>query len=429
MEQKIKMRNSEKYMDKVLEFAGKIQTNKYLMSVSRGLMATLPINIIGSICLLLAVLPVEFWNNFINNAGLTPYLFTTFSLTVGIISVYASFLMGYQMAKNFGHANGIPAGLVALFGFLMMTPMFVHDGGSTLDSGRLGATGLFTAIISSLLFARIYILAFDKKLVIKMPEGVPPFVADTFAGLVPITITALIAILMSWLFGFTTWGSFADFTFEMLAMPLQGLSSNVGSLLFIVFVQMFLWFFGIHGSHVVGGFVAALYLPMDIANMEAFAAGVPNSELPNIMGQTFYNIFSGIGGAGGTLSLIIVILLMSKSKQSKAVASLAAVPGMFTINEPIVFGFPMILNPLMAIPFITVPLVQTLIAYAGIASGIFPRLSGVQVPFGTPIFVNGFIAGGWMIPILQVICVAAGCLIYYPFMKASDKRSMESKEA
>lgn len=210
-------------------------------------------------------------------------------------------------------------------------------------------------------------------------------------------------------------------------MPLQSLSSSVGSLLFIVLIQMVLWFFGIHGSLVVGSFVTALYLPMDVENMDALASGVARSELPNILSKSFYDLFAGIGGAGGTLSLIIVILLLAKSKQSRTVANLSAVPGLFTINEPVIFGLPLILNPIMAIPFILTPLVQVLVAYLAIWSGIVPRLSGVQVPFGTPIFLNGFLAGGWQVAVLQVVCVLAGCLLYIPFVKVLDKGKLKTE--
>lgn len=283
-------------------------------------------------------------------------------------------------------------------------------------------------MICGLVFARIYCLILEKNISIKMPAGVPQFVTDTFAGLIPAIIVGFIAIIISWLFSFTAYGSFSDFVYQLLASPLQSLSSSVGSLVFIVLIQMVLWFFGIHGSLVVGSFITALYLPMDVQNMDALASGVARSELPNILSKSFYDLFAGIGGAGGTLSLIIVILLLAKSKQSRTVANLSAVPGMFTINEPMIFGLPLILNPIMAIPFILTPLVQTLVAYLAIWSGLFPRLSGIQVPFGTPIFLNGFLAGGWQIALLQIICVLAGCLLYLPFVKVMDKEKVKSEE-
>ena len=416
----------DKYMDKVLVFADKISNNRYLKAISNGLMATLPINIIGSIALLLAVLPIQGWTDFINSINIGGYFSVGYSMTVGVISVYASFLVGHRLATEFKQ-SAVPAGIVSLFAFLMMTPMVTLEETTTLDMSKLGAQGLFTAMICGLVFARLYCFILEKNIAIKMPAGVPQFVTDTFAGLIPAIISGFTAIVISWAFSFTSYGSFSDFIYQILAMPLQSLSSSVGSLLFIVLIQMVLWFFGIHGSLVVGSFVTALYLPMDVENMDALASGVARSELPNILSQSFYNLFSGIGGAGGTLSLVIVLLLLAKSKQSRTVANLSAVPSLFTINEPIIFGLPLILNPIMAIPFILTPLVQTLVAYLAIWSGIVPRLSGVQVPFGTPIFLNGFIAGGWQIAVLQVVCVLAGCLLYIPFVKVLDKGKLKTE--
>lgn len=416
------MNNKDQMMESIMNFASKVQTNKYLMAISNGLMGTLPVMMIGSFALLIAVLPVDFIKDAIAAIGLTPYLFTAYTITVGIISIYASFLIGNQLSKNFGHADGVMAGMVSLMSFFILTPMLATDTGTTFNMGMLGAKGLFTAMLCGLIFSRLYILFVDKKITIKMPESVPPVVSNTFAGLLPAIFTAIIAIVVALLFGLTSYGSFADFVYSIIAAPLGHLSGSVWSLVFIVLMQMVFWFFGLHGSLVVGGFIAALYLPMDVANMDAVAAGVANADLPNIMGQSFYNLFAGIGGAGGTLSLLIVMLIMAKSKKHKTLSRLAIVPGCFTINEPIVFGLPMILNPIMAIPFILVPIIQVLIAYFGIASGIFPHLTGVQVPFGVPIFINGFIAGGIMISLLQLICIAVGVALYLPFFKALDKR-------
>lgn len=412
----------DKFTNKALIISEKVGNNVYLKAISNGLMATLPINIIGSLALLLAVLPVKPWTDFIGKIGLTATLLNTYSLTVGVISIYASFLIGYQLASNLKQ-NSMSAGIVSLLSFLILTPMVTLDKITTLNNSKLGAAGLFTAMIASLLFSRIFCYFNAKSVGIKMPDSVPPFVRNVFANLVPLIISASSAIFLSYLFTLTSYGSFSDFVYSIIATPLNGLSSNVGSLLLIVFFQMILWFFGIHGSNIVSGFIVALYLPMDVANLDALKAGTSNGHLPNILGQGFYNLFAGIGGAGGTLSLIIVILLFSKSKETRVIGKLSAIPGLFTINEPVIFGLPLVLNPIMAIPFILTPLVQVLTAYLAIASGIFPRLSGFQAPFGTPIAINGFLSGGWKIAVLQVICIFIGCLIYYPFIKLLDRKN------
>lgn len=402
---------------KVLEFAGKIQSNKYLSAVSQGLMQTLPILMIGSIALLLAVLPVTPWNNFITSTGMFTYLLMAATMTTSMLALYSSFCIGNQLAK-FYNQDGVAAGLISVFSFLIMIPM--KDG--ALDQSWLSAQGLFTAIIATLLASRLYILLLEKKVTIRMPDGVPPFVSRTFSSLIPGIIVGFAAMFVSYLFSFTSYGSFAQFIYTVVSLPLQGLSGSVWSLVFIVLIQMFLWFFGIHGSLVVGTFITALYLPLDTMNMEALAAGTP---LPNILGKSFYDLFAGIGGAGGTLSLLILILLISKSQKNKALGKLAILPGFFTINEPVVFGYPLILNPILGIPFILTPLIQCVVAYGAIAIGLVPRLSGVQVAFGIPVFVNGFIAGGWKVAVLQAFLIFVGMVVYFPFFKLSDKKEYQ----
>ena len=208
--------------------------------------------------------------------------------------------------------------------------------------------------------------------------------------------------------------------------PLNSLGGSVWSLVVLILVQMLLWFFGIHGSNVISGVITAVYLPMATANLEAYAA---SKALPNILCNTFYDTFSGIGGAGGTLSLCIVILLFAKSKQNKTMGKLGIIPGLFTINEPVVFGYPLIMNPLMAIPFILTPIVQTLVAYFSMYIGLVPRFTGVQVPWCMPIILKPLLAGGWQAAILQVVCIFIGCLIWYPFFKVSDKQRYEQEQS
>lgn len=208
----------------------------------------------------------------------------------------------------------------------------------------------------------------------------------------------------------------------------MNVGGSIWSLVAIVLVQMLLWFFGIHGSLVVGTVINAVYMPMALENMELYAAGTPASELPHILGNTFYSLYAGIGGAGGTLSLLIIMFLFAKSKQNKELAKLAGIPGIFVINEPIVFGYPLILNPIMAIPFIITPIVQLLIPYFVTSLGLIPPLTGVQVPFGVPVVINGFMAGGWTAALMQIIDIVVGCLIWLPFFKISDAQMYKEEQ-
>lgn len=415
---------NNKTIDKVLEFAARFQANIYLDSISKGLMGTLPITMIGSIALLLAVLPIQAWKDFITAIGVAPYLLAASTLTTSCLSIYASFLIGYRLAHHL-QVDEIPGGLISLFAFFIATPL--TDGALTMS--YMGAKGLFTALIASLLAARLYAALMKcDKLKIKMPPSVPGMIATTFSTMIPAILVGLIFIGIAVVFSYTLWGSFAEMIYSLVATPLMNVGGSIWSLVAIVLVQMILWFFGIHGSLVVGTVINAVYMPMALENMELYAAGTPAGELPHILGNTFYSLYAGIGGAGGTLSLLIVMFLFAKAKQNKELAKLAGIPGIFVINEPIVFGYPLILNPVMAIPFILTPIVQLLIPYFVTAIGLIPPLTGVQVPFGLPVIVNGFMAGGWTAALMQIIDIAVGCLIWFPFFKISDAQMYKEEK-
>lgn len=409
--------------EKLLKFAGKVQDNRYISAISEGLMAMFPILLLGSFALLFAVLPIEAWSNFIVKIGLQPYLFAIQSLTVNTVSLYAAFSIAYKLADSFDEEGLIP-GALSVFSFLILTPLLE----GAIDPSWLSAQGLFIAIIAGLLSTKLYVFLKQNDVTIKMPESVPGFVQNTFASLIPVFIVGVLAMLISWIFSFTSYGSLAELVYSLVAEPLLGLSGSVWSLVIIVLVQMVLWFFGVHGSLVVSTFIQTLYVPLDINQQAAVVEGTANSDLPNILGQGFYSVFSGIGGAGGTLSLLLVIFVLGKSTQYKTLGNLSLVPGMFTVNEPIIFGFPLIMNPIMAVPFITVPVIQTLGAYAAIAVGLVPRLNGVNPGFGLPVFVNGFMTGGWRVSLLQLVLVILGAFVYYPFFRMADKKAFSEEK-
>ena len=372
--------------------SGRIAANIYLDSISKGLMVTLPILMIGSLALLFGVFPFDPWLNFIQSTGIEKYFLAASTVTTSCLSIYASFLIGHRLAGHF-KCDQIPAGLISIFAFFITTPLTEE---SALSMQFMGAQGLFGAMIAALIATRLYCFFMTKeKLKIHMPEGVPPMIANTFSALIPGILVGFIFIFVSFGFSFTSWGSFSQMVYSVIVTPLNALGGSVWSLVVLLLVQM------------------------ATANMEAYAAG---KELPNILGNTFYDAFSGIGGAGGTLSLCIILLLFAKSKQNKEMGKLGIVPGLFTINEPVVFGYPLIMNPILAIPFILTPIVQTLVAYFAMAIGLVPPLTGVQVPWCMPIIIKPLLAGGWQAAVLQVVCIAIGCLVWYPFFKVSDNQ-------
>lgn len=423
--------NKNKILDKIMGIANAMGQNKYLSSVSGGLMGTLPILMMGSVALLLAVLPIKPYTDFIASIGLQDALRTASRVTTNLIALYASFTIAYRLADK-NSVLPLPPALLGVFCFFVTTPMAMVETDASvayyLDSNWMGAKGLFAAIIAALLSCKLYCCLFEKKITIKMPDSVESIVASSFASLVPAIITAFLFTLVSWIFTFTPWGSFTECVYTLVSLPLSNMTDSIWCLVFLVLVQQILWFLGISGSLVIMPFIASLYLPLDMANMEIAATGVANSELPNIVGKAFYNCFAGIGGTGGTLALCILLMLFAKSKKNKLMGQMTTLPGVFCINEPVVYGYPMVLNPIMFVPFMVTPIVQILVAYVAIASGLFPRLMGTQITFGFPVCIQGLIAGGWQIALLQLLLLILGVLIYYPFFRLSEKMALEEEQ-
>lgn len=415
--------NQSSFKEKAQKLAYVMQTNRYLQAISNGLMSALPLLMIGSFAILLAVLPIAPWQSFIQKSGIQSILFIPYSISIGCLALYVSFLVAYKLAESFEKEPLIPA-VVSAFCFLLVTPISVLEKQNAFLLSWLGVQGLFTALIVALVSARLYVFVLDKKWTIKMPAGVPETISNVFSGLLPAVIVGMVFLVIAGIFTVTPYKSFTQFIYTIVEAPLTALGNNYFSLLLIVLVQMLLWFCGMHGSLVVGSILTAVYLPMDLQNLAAYSAG---KAMPHILGYQFYCTFAGIGGAGGTLGLVFLMVFLAKSKRLKTLGKLAIVPGCFTINEPVVFGLPMMFNPIMAIPFICVPLIQMTLAYVSIAIGLVPRLAGVQVPFGMPILVNGLMQGSWRIPVLQFVLIVLSAVIYYPFFKKLDNKSLEEE--
>ena len=232
-----------KYVNKALELSSKVASNVYLDAISKGLMGTLPILIIGSIGCLLGVFPFDPYLQFIEKIGVKTYFLAASTVTTSCLSIYAAFLIGYRLAGSF-KCDQIPAGLISVFAFFITTPL-------TKDSGLMmefmGAKGLFGAMIAALIATRIYCAFMNvDKLKIKMPNGVPPMIANTFTALIPAILVGLFFIAVATIFSFTPYGSFTQLVYTVIVTPLNSLGGSVWSLVVLILVQMFLWFFGIY---------------------------------------------------------------------------------------------------------------------------------------------------------------------------------------
>jgi len=426
-----------KWLEKVLmPLAESIGKNKYLISIRDGFLVSTPLLIVGSLFLLIANFPIPAWTNWlesvkINGSTLAAYFGKPADATFSIMAIFAVLGIGYSFAKQmktnpiFGAAVSIMAwflimpygvtGKVQIKG--VSDPVQVFLGGG-LPLGWVGAKGIFIGIISAFLAVHIYSFAERKGWIIKMPAGVPPTVVQSFAALIPAGLVITVFFVINLFFGFFKTDVFT-IVFKFLQLPLMNLGDTLGAMITAyIFLHLF-WFFGVNGGSVVGAVYNPILQTLTAENLEFFKTGVGQGH---IISQQFQDLFATFGGCGSTLSLLIAMIFFCKSKRIKELGKLALVPGIFGINEPIVFGLPIVLNPTMLIPFMLVPTLNIIISYFAMSLKLVPICNGVNIPWTTPIIISGFLATNWVGALLQAALLILGVFIYMPFIKIMDKQ-------
>lgn len=274
-----------------------------------------------------------------------------------------------------------------------------------------------TAIIS----VEIYRFFIEKKITIRMPDGVPPEVTNSFVALIPGAVILIFFWIIRHMLGFDLNGFLSQ-----LLMPLKGVlagNSLFGGLL-TVFLICFFWVLGIHGPAIMGPVIRPFWDISIAENIDAFNAGTSANAMPNIFTEQFLQWFVWIGGAGTTLALV-VLFMFSKSKYLKSLGRLSILPGLFNINEPMIFGAPVVMNPVLGIPFILAPLVTTTLSYILTVSGVVPMMVA-RLPFAMPAPIAAWMSTNWSIAagLLVIGNFLITLAIYYPFFKVFEKQQL-----
>ncbi|MBU3220002.1 PTS cellobiose transporter subunit IIC [Clostridium algidicarnis] len=423
--------------EKLMPVAEKLASNKYLLSIRDGFMLSMPLLIIGAMSLLFASLPIPGYENFMTGIfgeGWSSFFIVPFHATMAIMTIFVIIGISYSLSKHY-EIEGLSTAAIALTSFLILTPFFtnfVEEGtkvavkvDGVIPMEWIGSKGLFVGIFSAIFATEIVRFVINKGWVIKMPEGVPPTVAKSFSALIPAAITLLIFNIIRLLFGFTSFETIHNFIYTILQVPLTSLGDSLGATLISNFFIGLFWAFGISGGDVVQSVMSPIWLALSAENLSAFQAG---SNLPHIITQQFNSIYLWLGGGGATLALCLLMLFKCKSQQCKKIGKLAILPGLFNINEPIIFGLPIVLNPIMIIPFILVPLVLAIVTYVSMTTGIVPRPNGVLIPWTTPPIIGGFLVSGIRGAILQIVELVISLFIYLPFINIVDKGYYEQEK-
>ena len=417
----------------LIPVSNKLAANKVLRAISSGFSMLLPIIMVGAVGALLSGLSLDFWQSFITSTGLKPLFGMLTDYTTNMLALYAVFTIGYSLANQLECSKTAPlAGILSLLSFLLVIPLGVTAGetrvAAALSTQYFGAAGLFTAMILACVVPYIYNLFIKHHVVIKMPDGVPPQIANGFSAIIPALVIAACAVAVRQLCTLTSYGTLNGLIYGILKTPLGALQSSPLTFVALLLLVNLLWFFGIHGGMVVMPFLSALYTAANLENVAAYAAGQP---LPNMITQTWWFVQAQLGGSGGIIGLAFCMVLLAKSQRYKTLGKLAIAPAVCSISEPIVFGFPLVLNPMMLIPMLLSPLCCFTLSYIFTAIGILPYLNGISLSTGTPLILAGFLAGGWRTAIWQVVLVAIQFVIYLPFFKMMDKQAVaeEAQEA
>ncbi|VLL65352.1 lichenan permease iic component (pts system lichenan-specific eiiccomponent) (eiic-lic) [Streptococcus pneumoniae] len=408
--------------EKLLPVAARLGNNKALVSIRDGITLTIPLLLIGSLLMVIASFPIPGWEKYLGDIGVADYLWKGVDSSFGLLGLVASFGIAYFMARQY-KVDGIPAGIVSLSSFITVTPFITGEAGAGMPTAFMASKGLFVAMILGLINGYIYQWFINHNIQIKMPDGVPPAVSKSFSAIIPGAVT-----IVGWLIVYATLDKLSlpnlhEIAQGALGGPLGLLGNNVIGLLILIFLNSSFWFVGLHGGNVVNAVMKPLWLANLDANKVAYQTG---ETLPNIFTSVFMDNFVFIGGGGATIGLVLALGYLAHekkaSKQLKTLAPITVIPGLFNINEPAMFGVPIVLNILLLVPFILAPMFNLLVAWGAMASGLVP-LTYTDPSWTMPPVISGLLATGSISgSLLQIVLIVLDVLLYLPFVIAIEKR-------
>lgn len=428
----------DKIMNNLLVIATKIQNQKYMTAIKNAFTKMLPIIIVGSFCTLftnvlcstkegalsVANIPGMDWLS-----SLSVIFDSVNYATMNLFAFFAAIIISYELCTYYGYKEKLMCAAISLASYVALCATVVSvslESGETLQvvdvlsKTYTGVQGLFLAMIVSVIATELYIkISKIEKLKIHMPESVPSNIANAFNALAPAFITMISIAALANIFHMCTNITLFDAINMFIQKPLTGILTGLPGYLFIFFISTLLWFFGIHGTQVLKPIYQATLMAAVIENADNLANGLP---AVNILNEGFRTCFTIMGGAGCTLGLILAVLIFSKRDDYRSIIKLAIPCSIFNINEPIIFGMPIVLNPILGIPFMLAPIVTGILGYIFTKIGLATVLS-VITPFTTPIGINAFLNSNGHIGtvIAQLLCLIAAFLVYVPFILATNK--------
>ena len=427
--------NMQSFVDKFVDFSARLANQVHLRSLRDAFAAVMPIFILAGLAVLVnnVVFPwvlegetlVRFkvWGEAVING------------TLNIAALLIAPMTAWSLARNRNFDNPVSAVVIALSSYIMMMPMHlevVPDGAKTtvtvsqlLSFANIGSTGIFAGVIIGLLSTELFIrIAGIKKLNISLGENVPPAVGKSFSALIPTIITLSTFAVIAAVLANVLHTDLIHLITTLIQQPLRLINTSLPGTIFIYSFGNFLFTLGIHQSVVNGVILEPFLLINTNENMLAFANGQP---IPHIINNIFVPTFGMIGGTGSTISLLLAIFIFSRQKSAKQVARLSISPGLFNINEPVIFGLPIVFNLPLMIPFVLLPAIGIYFAWLCTTLGWMSRCV-VMIPWTTPPILSAWLAtaGDWRAVVVQLIIIVFGVFFYLPFLKIAERVALRN---
>lgn len=448
------------FMDKFNELANrtlvpiatKLGNQRHLAAIRDGMVVAIPLSILGGLCLIISTPPftpdtlpdwgffsdmLMGWYNWAQTYKAA--LQVPYNMTMALMGLFVTFSISYHLAKRY-EMSGLNAACVTTAVFLIMSAPSISavpssvisegakasdllaQAGSYIPTTYLDAKGIFTGILCSIGCVEIMRLLLKKNIRFKLPEGVPPAITSSFDAIIPLFTCVIVFYGASLIIQNLSGELLPSMLMTILAPAVSGLDSLVGICLITIIAQVF-WFFGLHGASITQPIRLPFMQMYLVANITAFSEG---NTIVHFFTQPFWSYVITLGGGGATLGLCI-LLTRSKSKELKTLGRLSIGPAIFNINEPIIFGLPMVLNPLMMIPFIFVPVVNSIIAYALMALNVVGK-GVIETPWTTPAPLGAALSCMDVKAGIMVIgLILLDMLLYYPFFKLTEKQKLQEE--
>ncbi len=411
----------------IAPIAAKVGNQPHVRAMRDGFIVAMPFIIVGSFILIFAFPPFaedttnvfgRVWLNFATTHF--DIIMMPFNMSMGIMTIFVSLGVAYSLAKAY-KMDGITSAVLSLMSFLLVAAPAKED---SLSMAHMGGTGIFTAVMCAFFAVELYRFMKKHNITIRMPEQVPPAIARSFEVLLPVLAIFLTLYPLS-LFVQAEYGMLIPDAVMAMFKPLISASNTLPAIIGALLVCQLLWFAGIHGAAIVVGLLSPIFLTNISANIDAFVTGQP---VPNIFTQPFWDFYIFIGGSGATLALVI-LMSFSRSAHLKSIGRMSAVPGFFQINEPVIFGSPVVMNPILFLPFVFGPVINATIAYFAIQLG-FVGMGVATTPWTTPAIIGASWGSGWTFtPVLLVVgLLILDLLIYLPFFKMFEKQVLEQEQ-